>query len=140
MKLKTLIAASVLPLAGCVPTPPTAQEVAAVGYGKLPNDWQAAVKAWFFNYLKDPLSAQYQLEPPSPGYVHTAPVEGMKLLVGYEVLAQVNAKNSLGAYTGFQPYLFLFRDNRILYVWAPDKALPEQILSSYFRGPDSTNL
>jgi hypothetical protein len=36
---------------------------------------------------------------------------------GYEVLVQVNGKNSYGGYIGFQPYLFIFLDNQILYVF-----------------------
>jgi hypothetical protein len=35
------------------------------------------------------------------------------------ILAKVNGKNSYGAYVGFQPYLFIFRDNKILYVFGP---------------------
>lgn len=40
-------------------------------------------------------------------------------MVGYQVLALINGKNGYGAYIGFQPYLFIFRDNRILYVFGP---------------------
>jgi hypothetical protein len=53
LKLKTLVASSVLLWTGCAMGPPTQQEIAAAvavtGYGApLTIDWQAAIKQWFF--------------------------------------------------------------------------------------------
>lgn len=55
MKLKPLITASALLLAGCAMGPPTQQEIAAAvvvtGYGApLTIDWQAVIKQWFFSF------------------------------------------------------------------------------------------
>ena len=120
-------------MAGWAYAPPTAQEIATVGgYGApLTIDWQAAVKTWFFNNLKDPLSAQCVFSKPFPGYVHTAPIEGAKLLLGYKVVVKVNAKNSFGGYIGFRPYLFLFRDNQIIFAVGPDSATDTAELAPY---------
>ena len=130
---KAIIAIAVLLLTGCAYAPPTAQEIAAVGgYGApLTIDWQAAVKTWFFDNLKDPMSAQYVFYKPFPGYVHTAPIEGAKLLVGYKVVVKVNAKNSFGGYIGFRPYVFLFRDNRVIFAVGPDSATDTAELVPY---------
>jgi hypothetical protein len=102
-------------------TAPSPEQITAVGYGEpLTIDWQGAVKNWFFSDLKDPVSAQYIFpRQPKPGYAHKPPIEGGGLMVGYQVLALVNGKNGYGAYIGFQPYLFIFRDNQILYVFGP---------------------
>ncbi len=43
-------------------TPPTLQQLAAVGYGApLTIDYKKAIPAFFFDKLKDPLSTQYLL-------------------------------------------------------------------------------
>lgn len=95
----------------------TPQQIAAAGgYGSPPTgDWRSVAKAWFLKELKDPFSAQYQFSEPTPGYAWW---EG-HFFVGWEVLVQVNAKNSFGAYIGFQPYLLLFRNNHLLVVFRP---------------------
>jgi hypothetical protein len=119
-------------LTGCA-TVPSASEIAAVGYGQpLTIDWQAAVKEWFLNDLKDPLSAQYIFySKPVPGYVTLSPVEGEKLLVGYKVVVKANAKNGFGGFVGFKPYLFLFRDNRLIFAVGPDSEMDTALLTPY---------
>lgn len=106
---------------GCATVPPSASDIASIGYGApLTIDWQAAIKQWFLGYLKDPLTAQYIFaHPPQQGWARKPPIEGSQLLLGYAVLVRVNAKNSYGAYIGFQPYLFIFRNNQIVYVFGP---------------------
>jgi hypothetical protein len=118
MKITIAILAA-MALLGCAATPPSEQEIAAVGgYGPpLTIDYQAAIKKWFLTYLKDPLSAQnHFLSAPSKDAVRTSFNEGQQLFAGYQVLVDVNAKNSSGGYTGFESYGFLFRDNRIVNV------------------------
>jgi len=121
MKLRTLLITASLLLAGCY-GPPTAQEVAAVGgYGApLTIDYQAAAKAWLLSYLRDPYTAQYIFSQPFPGTVRLAPDEGFKLLAGYKVIGHVNARGYFGRYYGFQPFLFLFRDNQLIFAVGPN--------------------
>ena len=40
-------------------------------------------------------------------------------MLGYKVVVKVNAKNSFGAYIGFQRYVFLFRDNQLIFTAGP---------------------
>jgi hypothetical protein len=115
-------------LSGCATTP-TAEELSRIGYGtSLTVDWQSAIKSWFHDQLKDPFTAQYEFTQPRQGYTHTPPIDGAKLLVGYKVIAKVNSKNSFGAYAGFTPYLFIFRNNAIVYVFGPTMAETEYAL------------
>jgi hypothetical protein len=112
-------------LSGCV-TAPTPREIAAADYGSPPTDHKSQIKNYFSKVLKDPESARYgEFTEPRKGY---ARVEGRALIspdggawlptnvFGYEVSVQVNAKNSYGAYTGFERYLFLFRNGKIVHV------------------------
>jgi hypothetical protein len=113
-------------LASCATTP-LEKELCRIGYGSpLTMDWRSAIRNWFHDQLKDPFSAQYEFELPRKGYAQ-AP-EGTKLLVGYKVIARVNAKNSYGNYVGFKPYLFIFRNNAIIYVFGPTMAETEYAL------------
>jgi hypothetical protein len=123
LKMNALIVAwSVALLASCATTP-LEKELCRTGYGApLTIDWRSAIRNWFHERLKDPLSAQYEFTQPEKGYAHTPPSEGEKLVVGYKVIAKVNAKNAYGDYAGFSPYLFIFRNNAIAYVFGPTMA------------------
>jgi hypothetical protein len=100
-----LLCASAL-LAGCAlpqvtPPPETA-------YGPLPDSkqWRAAIKLHFDEHLKDPESAKYRIGCPVRGYMrHTKIYQPGLQFVGWLVRVDVNAKNSYGGYTGFQPYI-----------------------------------
>jgi hypothetical protein len=113
-------AASLLLLGGCMMgtqyTPPSAQQLAAVGYGApLTIDYKKAIEVLFFDKLKDPLSAQYVLAvKPEPWW--TVDYIGGTLHTGYAIRFQLNSKNSYGGYIGFRKWLALFRDNQIVAV------------------------
>ena len=124
MKLHTMLL-TVLPtaaayLTGCATNAPfpTPQQIATADYGaSLTIDWQAAIKGWFLKKLKDPLSAQYIFKrAPQKGYIQTVLYGTM---FDYFAVVEVNAKASSGAYIGFQPYLFIFRNNHIKKVVEP---------------------
>jgi hypothetical protein len=97
LKMNTLIVAwSVALLASCATTP-LGKELCHTGYGApLTMDWRSAIRNWFHDQLEDPFSAQYEFTQPKKGYAHTPPSEGEKLVVGYKVIAQINAKNTYG--------------------------------------------
>jgi hypothetical protein len=105
-------------LSGCVIgthyTPATAQQLATTGYGALlTTDYRKAIPAFFFDQLKDPLSAQYIYDSSGPKKWWTQDYIGGALHVGYAVTFEMNAKNSYGGYLGFRKWLVLFRDNQI---------------------------
>ena len=132
LKMNTLIVAwSVALLASCATTP-LDEELCHTGYGApLTTDWRSAIRSWFHDQLKDPSSAQYEFTQPRKGYARTPPSEGEKLVVGYKVIAEVNAKNTYGDYAGFRPYLFIFRNNAIAYVFGPTMTETEWALEGH---------
>jgi hypothetical protein len=118
--LLTVLGTAAVYLTGCATNPPvfTSQQLATAHYGQpLTIDWQAAVKGWFLKNVTDPLSAQYKFNrPPRKGYIHT-PFNGT--IFAYFTVVRVNAKDSSGAYIGFLPYLFIFKNNHIIKVAKP---------------------
>jgi hypothetical protein len=118
--LLTVLGTAAVYLTGCATNPPvfTSQQLATAHYGQpLTIDWQAAVKGWFLKKVTDPLSAQYTFNgPPHKGYIHTA-LNGT--IFAYFTVVRVNAKDSYGAYIGFLPYLFIFKNNHIIKVAKP---------------------
>jgi hypothetical protein len=118
--LLTLLATAAVYLTGCATEPPfpTPQQIATADYGApLTIDWQAAIKGWSRKKLNDPLSAQYMFKrPPQKGYIQTVLFGTM---FDYFAVVEVNAKDCSGAYIGFQPYLFVFRNNHMKMVVEP---------------------
>ena len=118
--LLTVLGTAAVYLTGCATNPPafTSQQLATANYGQpLTIDWQAAVKGWFLKRVTDPLSAQYLFNrTPHKGYIHT-PFNGT--IFAYFTVVRVNARDSSGAYTGFLPYLFIFKNNHIIKVAKP---------------------
>jgi hypothetical protein len=125
--LLTLLATTAVCPAGYNPPFPTPQQIATADYGApLTIDWQAAIRGWFFRRgkdpwffktVQDPLSAQYLIKsPPQKGYTQTV-LRGT--MFGYCTIVEVNAKDSYGFYTGFMPYLFVFKNNHIIKVGEP---------------------
>jgi hypothetical protein len=119
--LLTLMAATVVYLSGCrtINTPfPTPEQIATADYGApLTIDWQEAVKVWAFKNLKDPSSARYIFKgPPQKGYIHTF-LNTTEF--NYVTVVEVNSKDDSGNYSGFLPYLFVFKKNHIIKVVKP---------------------
>lgn len=106
-------------LTGCAAGPPTAEQLANADYGASISQAEAEAKAteWLRGTLKDPASAQIEWSPVQQGWIRKAPIEGGRLVFGYSLNAQINAKNSFGGYNGFKPYIFLFRDRELLHVY-----------------------
>ncbi|WP_454690214.1 hypothetical protein [Achromobacter aloeverae] len=104
---KKMSLVAVLFLTGCV-SPPSASDVANADYGPWPADYEQVIKSYLGDTLKDPASAQYRsFSYPLKYYIGTrfgAARYGFLSCVTY------NAKNSYGAYTGFQTDGFLIRN------------------------------
>jgi hypothetical protein len=84
-------------------------------YGpKPPADYQEKEKAFVLSLLKDPESARFKIiGEPVPQIIQSAFASPRPLLVWQHFL-NVNAKNSFGGYTGYQPYIFSWRDGEIV--------------------------
>lgn len=100
--------------------------------GEAPTEHEKVIKQYFHGILKDPFSVQYkQISNPEPGhYSKTVTTKPPSLIntdvqktetrhLGWLVTAEINAKNSYGAYTGWKTYKFIFRNNNIIYVDEP---------------------
>jgi len=131
--LLSLLATTAVCLTGHATNPPfpTPQQIATADYGApLTIDWRAAIKGWFLKrgkypwflkIVKDPVSAQYVFKrPPQKGYAQTV-LRGT--MFGYCTIVEVNANDCSGAYTGFLPYLFVFKNNHIIKVGEPGEFL-----------------
>ena len=104
---------------------PSAQEVANADFGgpapsrqQVQNQVVAVVKS----KLKDPESGKVQIGDIRRGWlsVPDKPGTSAQLMYGWFVDVQVNARNSFGGYTGFQTWLFMFRDGQVVFDLPPD--------------------
>lgn len=93
---------------------PTAAQRANAYYGPRPDDYQEIIKQYETTRLKDPFSAQYIWDSgPQKHYNYMA---GQ---YGWRVCASHNAKNSFGAYTGFEKKYYLIRDGEVVWGSGP---------------------
>jgi len=105
-------------LAGCATTL-TPQQEAALEYGERPENAEATARAWFNRTLKDPYTAHYSFKEVEQGWMRDAPIMGGKIHGGWRIMADVNAKNSYGGYTGVQQYIFFFENTKLTRVFHP---------------------
>ncbi len=116
MKKLLIILGAAMLLDGCATTPlPTAQQLETMDCGPIPRNYEQSIKDFMQGELKDPDSAEYKFIPP----VKQALQQLWKSYIGWEVGVQVNAKNSYGGYTGYQPYFFFFQNEKIVGVAEP---------------------
>lgn len=98
---------AVLMLSGCGPTQ---QELRNADYGRPPSNPEEVIRSYMNTRLKDPDSAKYS--------IRKGPIQGWNsfggMLFGYIVCADINAKNSYGGYTGWQPYYFLINNDSVI--------------------------
>lgn len=111
---------ALLVIGGCAGGPPTQEELAKADYGTPISQEDAQERALEFlkRVLKDPDSAKIDWSPVSPGWWREAPVHGGSLKFGYILNANINGKNSYGAYIGNKPYRFIFFNRTLTSVYA----------------------
>ncbi len=98
-------------LAGCASFP-TEQEAAVADYGSYPDSYEQIVKSFYNRTLKDPSSVQYRrISTPKTTWLGNR-FTGVRY--GYLVCVTLNAKNSYGAYVGFDTDGFLIRNGSII--------------------------
>jgi len=111
-------------LAGCVTAHVTPEQLASANYGPEPTDYADRVKAYMETRLKDPMSAVYKFNPVlrRAALVEVVNFEKRRAMgkdgvafenvYGWTVEVAINAKNSLGGYTGAVQYYFMLPTDR----------------------------
>jgi len=65
-------------------------------------------------------TAQYRFTKPYPGWFQDPEELGGEIHYGYKVDVLINARKQNGKYMGFEPYMFLFRDNMLIRELSPE--------------------
>lgn len=108
MKTFLCMAAVLAMLTGCAT--PTPEELSIADYGSYPSNYERIIKNYLRSSLKDPDSAQLTfLNSPKSGWNGLG---GAKY--GYIVCAQINGKNSFGAYVGYRPAYFMIKNDVVI--------------------------
>ena len=123
-RLSILVFALVLSGCATYEPAPTEYQLQNAYYGERPT--QEEVKTMIDQLghatLKDPFSAQYTYQPPRKAWTYYQ----YKVWYGYAIEYKVNAKNSWGAYGGFEPRQFIYNNGvktpaqYIQYAYDPD--------------------
>ena len=114
-----LVGTLLILVSGCARTP-TVEDLAKADYGAPISQAEAEAKASAFlkRHLKDPDSAKIEWGTVQTGWIRDAPINGGQLRFGYVLDANINAKNSYGAYSGYKPYKFLFFNSSLVSAYA----------------------
>lgn len=99
---------------GCTSFRPSESKLSEADYGTAISihDAQQQAEHWLGSHLKDPDSARIEWGPFGQAWIFRGLVNG-GFHYGYGLLANVNAKNSFGGYTGKQPFFFFYRDGQM---------------------------
>ena len=100
---------------------PTQQQVDNADYGDdmSPAECTAAVERVIMARLKDPESVRFRHQTCYQSYWESGVganfgLKGNGVMFGWIQHGEVNAKNSFGGYTGFQPYKMMLRNGRVV--------------------------
>lgn len=111
MKIRIIAAfCGTLAVTGCA-SADMQKQAASFNFGAPPTADQVekSVPAYFTNVLIDPFSAHYQYGVPYKAWLKAGLIQGGGIAwEGWAVDVNVNAKNRLGGYTGWQPYHVAF--------------------------------
>ena len=78
-----------------------------------PADYKQRVTAFLRERLKDPESAQYDWKEPLRGVIQKG-FASPNVMRAWLTPVNINAKNSFGGYTGFEPFSFAWKDGRMI--------------------------
>lgn len=107
---KVILMVAFLIFGGCSTFTP--EQLAAADYGSYPTNYENIVKQYFEMRLKDPASVMYRGMTTPKKWHSSVPFYGTKF--GYIVCVSMNAKNSLGGYTGFISRALLIRNGEVI--------------------------
>lgn len=115
MKRRHALIMLVLGISGCASTP-TESEIAGFDYGSPPDEATLEIQMMerLKRGLRDAETARFDRvgKPEKYWCKETGMATQKRLLVGWRVVAYVNAKNAYGAYIGYKRYDFFFRDGQ----------------------------
>ena len=104
----------VLPLAACQTTS-FQKPIQGQDYGSEPSYSESDLKTVMGEDLRDPDSAKYKFLSPEKAYCNNGILSGGKIVwTGWVVPVEQNAKNSYGAYVGYQKYYARFENGVLL--------------------------
>lgn len=130
LNLKTLVVVLSVVLTGCAgggpALNPQGREAGILDAGDSPTDPEAVIRRALRDYLKDPASAQVE-NVTVPGFMAIGESTFYKSVYGWWVCADVNAKNSLGGYVGFQKTLVVYLNGAIVRYMSED---PKDIIKT----------
>lgn len=121
MKKLSLMALLGILLFGCgnpLQGPPSIGEIQANIRSARPTQYKEKIHAYYKEVLFDPFSAKVEIGEPGPGWYGSTGALLVKRNINYAwlVRARVNAKNRLGAYVGWNYYMFFFDGERLVHV------------------------
>lgn len=91
---------------------PTPEQIATADHGSYPNNYEDIVKNYFARILKDPYSVKYESISTPEKYMVANRFEGATF--GYLVCVTLNAKNSYGAYIGYETDALIIRNGFVV--------------------------
>jgi hypothetical protein len=107
-------------IAGCAQGP-SSRETADADYGApLSINYREAIRDHMdptFFYFR---TAQYRFTKPYPGWFRDPEELGGEIHYGYKVDALINTRKPNGKDIGFEPYMFLFRNNMLIRELSPE--------------------
>jgi hypothetical protein len=113
-----ILSVAIFSLTGCMQDyyRPDTSQLADSDYGSpiAQADAEAAATSFLSTRLKDADSAKFMCQPVEQGVERDALIYGGNTWAGYVLHCGVNAKNSFGAYTGFEPFTFVFHDGSLV--------------------------
>lgn len=118
---------------GCA-QPPTPEEIAKADYGSYVSqqDAENIARKWFDKTLKDPYSAKFETISFYKGYITKPPIYGGGAIYGYVLKMNCLAKNSYGAYNGWQDYVFLFKNGSIHHIITLDRGSYRDVYGLFY--------
>jgi len=100
-------------LEGCSTAPPTQEERQSVNYGPRPDNYQEIVRDYLRPRLTDPTAAIIDYKAgPTQFYQKDSGIRDLQF--GWAVCTMVNDKNTMGAYTGFDPAVYFIRNGKVM--------------------------
>ncbi len=103
---------SLFSLLSCASMQPTQLEISSANYGPVPEDIKEKAIAAIGRTLIDPWSARYRFCGPFREYLRSGPVWNQNVTYGWMLCGEVNSKNRLGGYTGWQEIAVFFSNGQ----------------------------
>lgn len=117
MRKTLIISAATLAISGCVSSSSFQAPSPNHNYGAAPIYSEPEVKSVMEVNLKDPDSAKYRFGSPVKAHCNNGILSGGNVVwAGWVVPVQQNAKNSYGAYVGYEGYYARFEGDNLLEV------------------------